>query len=465
MPAGAATAFSDNAQPKARQMRLAIVENLANNAYTQAKVMRQLGHEVDLILDPTDRHAMSDPRWDDLDLEMPSGQLAEPELPSVALPHWIRNADRDGGRNRPARAPHALMKVAGNLRRIPGLGPAAGRAVAHAGLGGAWLAGQHAGVIDAIARYDCVIAYGMAPAWAALVDVPCVAETWGGDVTMVPFYDTGDWEGHDSLPLPGGRRVLFAQAKLQRRGYQHAGRIVLTDPRFKPYADRLGHGHKCELMGFVIDVDRYRPQPEPELREELLGGECGPILFVPSRQDWYWKGSDRLLCGFAQALSEHPEARLVCAGWGTDLERSRRLMDELGIASRVRLLPSAMSKERLRRYLCAADVVADQFTVGSYGTSALEAMSCAKPLLISIDRERFSGRLTAPPVANVSDPQEIAAVLKELFADAGKRAELGRLARAWIVASHGPALAERALDLCRAVVEERAHARRRLTAR
>jgi Glycosyl transferases group 1 len=444
-------------------MRIAIFDNLANSAYVQAKVLHRLGHPVDLVLDPLDRYVMSDPRWDDLDLELPTDQLTEPVLPHCEQPGWIR---RQPGTlvvsdSAPAgRLEHAVR----NLCKAVGLGGPARLALRQAGWRGAWMAADRAWVVRTLSEYDCVIAYGMGPVWAALAGVPCLAETWGGDITMLPFYDTGDWEGHETVALPGPPRELAAQAKLQRMGYRHAGRILLTDPRFVPFAERLGVAEKCVHLGFIVDVEKYCPQPEVELRELLLGGSDGLIVFVPSRQDWYWKGSDRLFRGFARAAEVHQDALLVCAGWGADLDRSRRLITDLGISERVRLLPSAMSKERLRRYYCAADVVADQFTVGSYGGSALEAMSCARPLLISLERDRFDGRFPSfPPVMNVSEPDEIADALTRLFDDSRLRATLGAQAREWVIANHGPRLAQSVMDLCHEVVGE--NAARRHTAK
>ncbi len=134
-----------------------------------------------------------------------------------------------------------------------------------------------------------------------------------------------------------------------------------------------------------------------------------------------------------------------------------RLIAELGIGERVHLLPYALSKGRLRRYYRAADVVADQFTVGSYGGSALEAMGCARPLLISLERRRFEGRFASfPPVMNVSEPGQISAALTRLFDDRNLRAQLGEQARDWVVENHGEALAHRVLELCHAAVARRA---------
>jgi glycosyltransferase involved in cell wall biosynthesis len=434
------------------RMRLAVFENLANSAYILTKVLRQHGQEADLVLDPFDRYAMSDPRWEDLDLELPTDQLAAPALPDHELPEWVRFE--------PGSLTHGPRGRVERVARAVAAGPALQRqarfAMRVAGWRGALMVLERAWVVRTLAEYDCVIAYGMGPAWAAFSGVPYLAETWGGDITMVPFYDTGDWEGHETLRLTPPRAERFAEAKLQRLGYRRAGRILLTDPRFVPFAERLGHAAKAVHMGFFIDTERCAPGPEPELRRALVGGEEGLILFMPSRQDWYWKGSDLLLRGFAQAADGNANAVLVCAGWGADLERSKRLIAELGIGDRVRLLPYAMSKGRLRRYYRAADIVADQFTVGSYGGSALEAMSCARPLLINLDRERFEGRFDAfPPVVNVSDSDEIASALAELFTSAEMRARVGERAREWVIANHGPPLVQRTLNLCHAVITGR----------
>lgn len=435
-------------------MRVAVFENLANSAYVQAKMLNRLGVRADLILDPLDRYVMSDPRWEDLDIELPTDQLVQPPLPDCELPDWVRFSPETSTNEHRGRADR-VTSSARKIRTAMGLGRAARLAATHAGWRGLGMAADRAWVLRTLSEYDCVIAYGAGPAWAALARVPCIAETWGGDITMVPFYDTGDWEGHESTKLPGPRGELFALAKLQRLGYAHAGRILLTDPRFQPYVERLGHIRKSLHMGFFIDVDKYRPQAEVELREQLLKGADGPIVFVPSRQDWYWKGSDRLLRGFAQVAKEHPTAILVCAGWGSDLDRSRRLITDLGIGEQVRLLPCAMSKVRLRRYYCAADIVADQFTVGSYGGSSLEAMSCARPLLISLERDRFARRFSSfPPVMNVTAPEEIGGALMSLLNNPQQRTTLGNEAREWVIANHGPSVAERVIELCHEVVGE-----------
>jgi glycosyltransferase involved in cell wall biosynthesis len=160
-----------------------------------------------------------------------------------------------------------------------------------------------------------------------------------------------------------------------------------------------------------------------------------------------------MLRGFAAVAPEHPEALLVCAGWGADLERSRALAAGLGLGDRVRFLPHALSKTRLLRHYRAADVVLDQFVVGSYGTSALEAMSAGAPLLIHLEPERFAAVFDEfPPVGNCRTPDEIAGWLRRLFGDPGERERLGADGRRWVVEHHGDELVDRQLAVIEAAL-------------
>jgi hypothetical protein len=60
-----------------------------------------------------------------------------------------------------------------------------------AGWRGTQLLLYRAWAVRQLSRYARVIAYGGGPSWAAFAGVPFFAQTWGGDITMLPFYDTG----------------------------------------------------------------------------------------------------------------------------------------------------------------------------------------------------------------------------------------------------------------------------------
>lgn len=428
-------------------MRVAVYGNLANSAYIHARLLRRAGIDAELVLEPFDDFVMSDPRWEDLELELPSAGLSRDALPAAPLPDWVWDgAGHDTstwvrrGRlaSAAARRPDALI----NAARVAG---------AH----GAVYAGLHAAVIGRLRGYDCAFVFGLGPIVAGLAGIPFLTLPFGGDITIAPFADGDGWQGQrePGTRPPGGPEPYVAP--LQRRGLRRTHRILTCDPAFFSYIDRLGLAEKAIPFRLAIDTDMYSPAPEEELRAQLLSGDARTLIFVPARQDWYWKGSDRMLKGFANAARGRDDVVLVCAGWGADLERSRQLIGELGIGDRVRMLEHAMSKPRLLRYYRAADIVMDQFTLGSYGGSSLEAMSCARPLLIHLDPAAFNEYFhELPPVVNVREPEEIGAELTRLIDDPDRRARVGADARQWVIDHHGPRLVESVIDLCRAAVDQ-----------
>ena len=42
-------------------------------------------------------------------------------------------------------------------------------------------------VLRTLREYDVVFARGAGPAWCALAHVRCIAQTYGGDITIAPF--------------------------------------------------------------------------------------------------------------------------------------------------------------------------------------------------------------------------------------------------------------------------------------
>jgi glycosyltransferase involved in cell wall biosynthesis len=416
-------------------MRLAFFDNTANNAYIQAKAFRRCGIEVDLLLDQHDRFVMSDPRWEDADLELATDRLADGRVLAAGAPPdaaWIR------------RPPDYRLRPRLKLVDHGGAGAvvlprAAALAAGVAQRQGLRLVAMARRTIAAMREYDVVMGFGLTPAYARLAGVPCVMQAYGGDLTLVPFADTDE---RDCDPFHAGL------ARLQRWGIEASSAVVVSDPRYEEHIARLGVQEKSPWIPAVVDTERYSPGAEPELRATLAADD-DTLVFVPSRQDWYWKGSDRILAGFARAHASDPSLRMVCSGWGADLDRSIALVGQLGIADRVRFLPHALSKRRLLRHLRAADVVIDQLALGSYGTSALEAMSSATPLVINLDRGRIESVFdTPPPVGQAATADEVAAVLVRLAGDPEDRAALGHAARDWVVAHHGDALVAPYLALC-----------------
>ena len=435
-------------------MRIAIFDNLANNAYIQAKAFHQRGIPVDLVLNPLDAFAMSDPRWEELDFELPPDQIDRSRLPANSdEPAWVRR--RHGTSESSVEASSAAASM--GAVRAPRV---ALRAARLGGPRGAAIAALNRWAVDTLRDYDAVVAYGTGSIFAALADVPFLAQTWGGDITIMPFADAAPGQ-RGELPEPAQSaprptRHDIAQARLMRWGLGKAHRILCTDPRFFPFCDRLGLADRALFVPFVVDTERYSPGDAADLRAELLGPSGTMLAFVPSRLDFHWKGSATMLRGIATAMQQIPGLVLACAGWGVDREPARALADELGITSRVRFLPNAFSKFRLLRHYRAADVVLDQFAIGSYGSSALEAMSTGRPVFIYLDVPRFAQVFGVPPVVNVREPEEIGRELIALARDPEARARIGSAQRAWVIKHQGSQLADQVHELLVDAVRVRA---------
>lgn len=133
------------------------------------------------------------------------------------------------------------------------------------------------------------------------------------------------------------------------------------------------------------------------------------------------------------SLDQKNNLHLIFSGWGTDYEKARGMI----LPHHATFLPCAVSKPTLYDVFSTADVVVDQFRLGIYGTSAVEAMSCGAPVMMWIDKERFyTHGWDPPPVLNVRNEKEIAGILSNILSG---RLDLEKHARAaldWVSRTH-----------------------------
>jgi glycosyltransferase involved in cell wall biosynthesis len=178
-----------------------------------------------------------------------------------------------------------------------------------------------------------------------------------------------------------------------------------------------------------------------ELRPALEAEGFDFVLLCPSRHDWDIKGSDRLLRGFAHLVrSERPHALLLLCEWGLEVDRSKALIRELGIERNVRWL-DPLPKLRLIDAYRTADVVLDQFLIGTFGAVAPEAMSCARPVVMAFEAAHHAWCFPVrPPVIDARTPEQIFEALAGLAGDPAERERRGRAGRVWIEEHHSSRL-------------------------
>ena len=278
-------------------------------------------------------------------------------------------------------------------------------------------------LIKMIREYDIVEAHVPYPIYSQFSGIPYIT------------YDAG-WIRY----LPYDTSI---KGKLARRAYSKGKGIIMTNPDTFEISDNLPYldKKKIHFSPFAIDPNKYRPIPNADLRSTFVKeGSDELLLFCPARQMWIEKGNDKMITAFSKFVKVYPNSKFIMVAWSLDEEKSKKLVDEVGISDKV-IWIKPVPKNQLIQYYNIADIVLDQFVLGSWGTSTPEAMSCGKPVLIFYKKEyilRAFGE--EPPILNSYTEEDILSNLIKLAKDIDFRKELGKKSRDWIMKTHSPSV-------------------------
>jgi glycosyltransferase involved in cell wall biosynthesis len=364
-------------------MRVCLIGNLVGYAYTIAKFLRARGVDADLLLS---RHetGIEAPQWGDRDL--------------VEIPPWIKPWDRvpaiellappDGVRRY---GPHMILTSLNLLRMLH--------------------------------EYDAILSFATLSMYSSFSGKPYIACANGSDLRELAQ--------ENSL-----------KGRLMRRAYRKADRVVLWNIDHVGIAERTGLS-QARFVPFALDSSQFAPGHSGFEAEVRRASGDATVFFHPSHLDWSYKGTDRsstkgndrFIRAFGRFVREGNKGFLVILDRGVDRELSKQLITDLKISAHVKVLPE-LDRVDLIQWYRAADVVADQFDIGSFGTTALEAMACGKPVLIHIDAvSAHEAYGEVPPVLNARTEDEIYEQM--LFVrDRGIREEIGAAARRFVLHHH-----------------------------
>jgi glycosyltransferase involved in cell wall biosynthesis len=236
-----------------------------------------------------------------------------------------------------------------------------------------------------------------------------------------------------------------SKGKLGRRAYAKADCIIMTNPDTYELLKLLKYKREV-FIPFVIDTERYKPL-KIEKSDELL-------FFHPTRHCWEEKGNDKLIHAFKRFIEEGYKARLRLVDWGwmENVEGSRKLIKTFGLERYVEWVPP-YSKPGLIRAYNEADIVFDQFILGSGGTTLFEAMACEAPVVIYLNdwNVRCFGEM--PPIANAKTPEEIYDAMV-LLTDASERRKMGERERQFVLRhNHPDVVADKLVKLYMEILE------------
>lgn len=262
-------------------------------------------------------------------------------------------------------------------------------------------------ILQKVKKYDLVHSYYTTVIPLQFSKVPYVFHSMGSDVREVA----------QQAGLTG---------ILMRRAIKKAKSVICSQADQIPIFKKIGA--PIHISYQPIDPLVYMPKKKVKNK--------GLIIFHPSRLDWRHKGNDKFIRAFSKfANTIDRTAKCICIDTDVDAEKTRNLVNELGLSKNF-IFHKLMDKKELIGAYNDADIIVDQFVIGSLGLISLEVLACAKPVITYINKElnsQFYPEL--PPVLNAQTEEEIYEQLKKAK-DASFRKIQGKKSRDWILKYH-----------------------------
>jgi glycosyltransferase involved in cell wall biosynthesis len=183
---------------------------------------------------------------------------------------------------------------------------------------------------------------------------------------------------------------------------------------------------KDVFIPFAIPTDRYKPI-------KVKRNSDGLLFFHPTRFDKTVKGTDKLLKAFNLFIMAGYRAKLRISDWGweEDATRAKAYVEAKDLTKYIEVVQPCAKPTLIRRYN-EADLVLDQFNIGSGGSTLPEAMSCEKPVCIYLNNWNMKCFGEMQPVLNASN---VEGILNSMInaTDPTLRRRLGKLGREFVL--------------------------------
>lgn len=237
-------------------------------------------------------------------------------------------------------------------------------------------------------RYDVVSSHYWDAGWAATA----IGAELGIPHVHTP-HSLGTWKRDEMGGDPESEAAYRFDERIYKEGivYRHADRVIATTPQ-QAEAIVEGYGlprHDVSVIPPGIDLDRYRPASERHVRavRTRLGLRRDDVYTVGRAA--HNKGYDLLIRALPSLRRSVPDARLVMAV-GADAAADRRrirrwdaLARDLGVAAHVEWRGHVDDSDMADSYR-AAGVFALPSRYEPFGMTAVEAMACGAPCVITV---------------------------------------------------------------------------------
>lgn len=252
--------------------------------------------------------------------------------------------------------------------------------------------------------------------------------------------------------------------EVERRIVRQVDRVIASCPReVEELVDDYGAARpRIAMIPLGVDGAVFRPVERDKARARLglgLRPDERVVVYVGRvlpRKDV--RNVVRALALLGRLEPSLADCRLLVVGGESEdadpavtpeLGELRRLAEELGVSGRV-ILTGRRAREELRFHYGAGDVAVTTPWYEPFGLTPLEAMACGLPVVgadvggIAFTVAHGETGALVPP----RDPAALAAALRDLLLDDGRRAEMGLAARRRVETQFTwPVVASRTADL------------------
>ena len=460
--------------------------NIANVAYGNCKILKQFAHDVKLYChDMT--HVMSQPEWDDLDLETTDFPDEDnfyshtADLGDYRRPEWffsgsiysflVPSTDQTQIEEKPSFIfrvrcwairlfDSVLLKILPRLRKLP--------PVAKSALKGRYykifnvFSHQFTDHQDNIIEYSNIYGDGWKLEKSDCTDYQACVQwiekaSCGSDViyayVLSPIYAMlYGKKPYIAIEIGTMRDIPFegtSRGRLLAMAYRMADFVLITNPDVKKQAEQLGI-KKYAFCPHPVDEEIYAPVEGHEraaLRKKLFDIDGTTlVMFAPARQNWEVKGNNKYFEAFSQCIKKGMDVKLVIAGWGQEIGRSKQYCNDLGIEKHVQWV-KPVTERGLVKFFSAADIVLDQYELGVFGLITPKAMSCGAVVITSYDPEINQWCFTEhPPLLCAKTATEIFSHIQQCYNDRVLLHKYSAKSRAWVLKEHSKARVEEILS-------------------
>lgn len=305
-----------------------------------------------------------------------------------------------------------------------------------------------------LSKYDYLIGTGFAPAFCNKANFKLdMFIPYGSDIYYIPFAPIGI---ERSLKKAIKRTYLKWH---QRKGIQKCSAIIMdyTNPSYESLFETLGIEKK---RFFSNPPFLFTPEYSPGNIENLfkksalynqfskIRAENEIVVFHHSRHEWlrdegvivsdtkHTKGNQKLIIAFSRVLNKYSNKKihLILFEYGSDVDRSKQLIKELGIEKSVTWFPIIPRREiMIGISMCDIGVGELDSSYFSYG-AIYEFLAMAKPIIHYRDDSLYEKHYdTMYPMYSANTTDQVEAFLSRLVTNKEEFQETGIMGYKWFI--------------------------------